>query len=237
MTEPATHRPVAKPDSVRRLGPVDVAPLRAQVARLSEKVWNRENAVKENGYFCFAHTRHIVFRFIPPGLTGIRFYSRPLWNLWQRWLLPVMAQAAAPYGYARPVYPKAMLARLAAGRGIDLHEDRGGMNPLVHKIHVPLETNPRATLTVAGAAFHLEAGYAFEVNNLASHGAFNGGGQDRIHFIFEVFEGAGMAWRQRHVERQPAARRPDAPPGSGAVCRPPACAVSVVPPPAPDHPG
>ena len=41
MTEPATHRPVAKPDSVRRLGPVDVAPLRAQVARLSEKVWRQ----------------------------------------------------------------------------------------------------------------------------------------------------------------------------------------------------
>ena len=38
MTEPATLQPVAKPHSVRRLGPVDVAPLRAQVARLSEKV-------------------------------------------------------------------------------------------------------------------------------------------------------------------------------------------------------
>ena len=71
---------------------------------------------------------------------------------WQRWLLPVMARAAAPCGYARPVYPKAMLARLAAGRGIDLHTDDGGMNLLTHKIHVPLQTSPRATLTVAGGA-------------------------------------------------------------------------------------
>ena len=107
-----------------------------------------------------------------------------------------MAQAAAPYGYAAPVYPKAMLARLAAGCGIDPHTDGGSMNPLTHKIHVPLQTNPRATLTVAGATVHLEAGYAWEVNNLASHGTFNGGAQDRIHFIFEVLEGAGREWRR-----------------------------------------
>ena len=183
MIEPVALQPVAKPQSVRRLGPVDVAPLRAQVARLSEKVWRRENAAKENDFFCFAHTQHIIFRFVPLDLTQICFYSRPLWNLWQRWLLPVMAQAAAPYGYDRPIYPKAMLARLAAGHGIDLHDDRGGMNPLTHKIHVPLETSPQATLTVAGTDSHLQAGYAYEVNNLASHGAFNGGTEDRIHFI------------------------------------------------------
>ena len=89
-----------------------------------------------------------------------------------------------------------MLARLAAGRGIDPHTDHGGANHLTHKIHVPLQTNPRATLAVAGATFHLEAGYAWEVNNLAVHSAFNGGGQDRIHFIFEVLEGAGREWRR-----------------------------------------
>ena len=62
---------------------------------------------------------------------------------------------------------------------------------------VRFQTNPRSTLTVAGATFHPEAGYAWEVNNLAVHSAFNGGGQDRIHFIFEVLEGAGREWRRR----------------------------------------
>ena len=196
VAERTRLRPVEKPDTVRRLGPVDVAALRAQVARLSDKAWNRENAAKENDFFCFAHTRHVVFRFVPVDLRRPCFYSRPLWKLWRHWLLPVMAQAAASYGFTAPVYPKAMLARLAAGRGIDPHVDQGGMNPLVHKIHVPLETGPRATLTVRGAAFHLQAGHAFEVNNLAPHGAFNGEDHDRIHFIFEVFEGAGGGWRE-----------------------------------------
>ena len=81
--------------------------------------------------------------------------------------------------------------RLEAGQRIDSHADGGRSNPLVHKVHVPLQTGPEAVLTVDGATTHLEAGYAWEVNNLALHGAFNGGPRDRIHFIFEVFEGAG----------------------------------------------
>ena len=83
-----------------------------------------------------------------------------------------------------------MLARFAAGRGIDLHRDAGAAHPFVHKIHVPLRTNPRALLIVDDVAFHPEAGHAWEINNLVPHGAFNGGDRDRIHFIFEVYEGA-----------------------------------------------
>ena len=181
---------VAKPDMVRHLGTVDVADLRAHVGRLSEKVWRQEDAAKENDYFCFTHTRHIVFRFIDRNRTPLRYYSTPIWTVWRRLLLPVMAQAVAPYGYAEPVYPKAMLARLAAGHGIDRHVDGEGSHPLTHRIHVPLQTNPLAMLTVNDTDFHLEAGHAFEVNNLVPHSVFNDGEQDRIHFIFEVFEGA-----------------------------------------------
>ena len=186
---PAPPR-VEKPDLVRHLGAVDVDALRASVGRLSEKVWRQEDAAKENDYFCFTHTRHIVFRFIPGNRMPLHYYSTPIWAVWQRWLLPVMAQAAAPYGYTEPVYPKAMLARLAAGHGIDRHVDGEGSHPLTHRIHVPLQTNPQATMTVDGTDFHLEYGHAFEVNNLVPHSVFNGGEGDRIHFIFEVFEGA-----------------------------------------------
>ena len=78
------------------------------------------------------------------------------------------------------------------------------------KLIVPLQTNPRATLTVDGADFHLEAGYAFEVNNLVPHSAFNGGEEDRIHFVFEVFEGAGH--RGGPGSAASGALRPRAPP-------------------------
>ena len=190
---------VRKPALVQRLGAVDVAELRAQAGRLSERVWRQEDARKENAFSCFTHTRHVVFRFIPGNRTPLQYYSTPLWAIWERLLLLVMTQAAASYGYARPVYPKAMLARLAAGHGIDVHvdqePDRTGAfsqesHAYTHKIHVPLETDPRAVLTVGGADFHLEAGYAWEVNNLVPHGAFNGSDRDRVHFIFELFDGS-----------------------------------------------
>ena len=182
---------VEKPATVLDLGAVDVQALRARVERLSEKAWSLDDARKENDFDCFDHTRHVIFRFIHGNRSPLRCYVQPGWMVFEPLLSPVMAQAAAYYGYAEPSYPKAMLARLAAGRGIGEHIDAEPSNPLVHKIHVPLVTNPRAVLTVAGAEFHLPAGRAFEVNNLVPHGAFNGGERDRIHFIFEVFEGAG----------------------------------------------
>ena len=121
------------PDAAPALDAARLRALQAQLARLSETVWNRESAVKENDFFCFAHTRHIVFR--PPlDATGLRCHAR---DLRRRRLLPVMAQAAAPCGYAEPVHPKAMLARLAAGRGIDPHTDRGPVN-------LPRPQDPRA---------------------------------------------------------------------------------------------
>ena len=184
---------VAKPAVARYLGPVDVTPLRARVGRLSEKVWRQEDAIKENAFFCFTQTSHIIFRFIPGNRTPLRFYSNPIWEVWQAWLLPIMTRATAAYGFAAPVYPKAMLARLAASHGIDPHVDAEPSNPLVHKIHVPLQTNPRALLTIDGHALHLEVGHAWEVNNLVPHAAYNGGTRDRIHFIFEVYEGLGSA--------------------------------------------
>ena len=192
--------PVEKPYAVRRLGVVDIAALSEQVARLSETVWDKENAVKENDFFCFAHTRHIIFRFVAAQVLGC-FYSMPIWHLWRRLLLPVMTQAATPYGYATPLFPKAMLARLDAGHGIEPHQDCNGMNPFTHKIHVPLQTGPRATFTVRDQTLHLPPGQAFEVNNLATHSAFNGESRDRVHLIFEVFEGAGMEWRERRSRR------------------------------------
>ena len=186
-------RPVEKPAAVRRIGPVDAAGIAALTARLSETAWRREDSFKENRYFCFHSTQHVIFRFIAGNRDPRRFYSEPAWRVWRPWLLPLMAEAAAPYRYAEPVFPKAMLARLAAGGRIDTHLDSGGSDPLVHKIHVPLRTDPRAVMTIAGADFHLAAGYAWEVNNLVPHGVFNGGARDRVHFIFEVFDAAGIS--------------------------------------------
>ena len=47
---------------MRRLAVVDTAPaaLREQVPRLSDTVWNKENAAKWNDFLCVAHTRFVA---------------------------------------------------------------------------------------------------------------------------------------------------------------------------------
>ena len=81
--------PVVKPSTVRCLGPVDAGVVAALVRRLSDEVWRREDRCKENAYFCFHHTRHVVFRFIRDSRDPRRFYSRPSWLVWRPWLAPL----------------------------------------------------------------------------------------------------------------------------------------------------
>ena len=184
---------VVKPYTIRDLGPVDPGPILERLARLNDRVWALEDACKENKFFCFTQTRHIVHRFIPQNNDPRQSYETPAWMLWKDLLEPVMQVASAGYGYRDPRFPKAMFARLEAGGEIDRHKDGAGSNLVAHKIHVPLHTNPEAYFSVGDDEFHLEFGRAYEVNNIRSHAARNGGTEDRIHFIFELYEGAQQA--------------------------------------------
>lgn len=182
--------PVRKPRRVRRLGMVETAPLSAALKPLSQQFWLSHDAAKENRYWCFKETQHIIFRFIFGNQDPRNFYSEPSWPIFRPLLEPILRQATEAYCFVAPIFPKIMLARLLAGGTIPKHSDNLPAVPYTHKLHVPLETNPHAVLTVGGKQFHLEAGCAYEVNNLAPHGAHNGGSRDRVHLIFEVFDAA-----------------------------------------------
>ena len=180
--------PVQKPETFRPLGAVDVAALIAAVGKVPDGFWTAADAAKQNAFPCFQHTLHIIFRFVDPGHSVRDWRDLPLWSAWQGLLLPVMQQAIAPYGFTAPQFPKAMLARLAAGQRINPHRDSASNNRYCHKIHVPLFTNPQATLLAGETERHLPVGEACELNNLGRHAARNDGATDRIHFIFEVFD-------------------------------------------------
>lgn len=184
---------VIKPSHLKNLGQIEISDLQAKVRLISEKVWSMENEDKENNFECFHHTRHIIFRFIR-GMRDHRvFYSNPIWDFWQNELLPIMEKTVVSYNFAKPLFPKVMLARLAAGAVIDKHRDGAGSNLYTHKIHIPLQTNERARMFILDDYFHLNEGNAYEVNNLVQHAAENLGTEDRIHLIFEVFDGANQA--------------------------------------------
>ncbi|HZH43653.1 MAG TPA: aspartyl/asparaginyl beta-hydroxylase domain-containing protein [Lysobacter sp.] len=177
-----------KTPAVRRLGPVDIDALRAAVLRIPEAVWDAENADKPNRFEALDRTRHIVFRFVSNFVDWRQSYERPLWAEWRALLEPVLAQATAPYGYARAAFPRVMLARMAPGGVIKPHRDANPAAKWPHKIHVPLLTNEKVTFFVDGVGYHFAEGEAVEVNNMGVHAVQNAGDTDRIHLIFEYYD-------------------------------------------------
>ena len=177
-----------KTTSIRPLGAIDIAALRAAVLAIPEEVWDAENAAKPNRFEALDRTRHIVLRFVDHVNDWRASHDRPSWAAWSALLLPVMQQATASYGYARAEYPRVMLARMAPGGVIKPHVDANPSAKWPHKIHVPLLTNPDVTFFVEGTSYHFAEGEAVEVNNMGRHAVQNRGTTDRIHLIFEYYD-------------------------------------------------
>ena len=168
-----------KTTSIRRLGNVEIGPLRDAVLALPEALWDAENEAKPNRFGALDATRHIIFRFVSNFLDWRDSYERPLWDEWKPLLEPVLAAATAPYGYARGAFPRVMLARMAPGGVIHPHRDQNPAAKWPHKIHVPLLTNDDVTFFVDGDGYHFAEGEAVEVNNMGLHAVENRGSTDR----------------------------------------------------------
>lgn len=177
-----------KTSSVRRLGPVDIAELRAAVLAIPESVWAGEDEIKPNKFGALDEATHIVFRFVTNFNDWRRSEDHRLWGRWSPLLNPVLAQATRPYGYERGEFPRVMLARLRPGGMIHPHRDANPAAKWPHKIHVPLQTNEHTTFFVEGVGYRLPVGEAVEVNNLGVHAVKNDGATDRIHLIFEYYD-------------------------------------------------
>lgn len=174
--------------SVRELGPVDIAALKAAVLAIPEDVWDAENREKPNRFDALDKTQHIPFRFVSDFADWRRSQNMRLWGEWRPLLEPAMAQATKAYGYARGAYPRIMLARMAPGGVIHPHRDANPSAKWPHKIHIPLMTSDRVTFFVDGKGYHLPQGQAVEVNNMAVHAVQNDSDADRIHLIFEYYD-------------------------------------------------
>ena len=177
-----------KTESVRYLGPVDIAELRRAVLDIPEAVWDAEDAGKPNKFEALDKTRHIVFRFVNSTRDWRQSSDRAQWAGWRQRLEPVMAQATRSYGYRQSAYPRVMLARMAPGGIIKMHIDANPAAKWPHKIHVPLLTNQNVVFFIGGTGYAFVEGEAVEVNNLGPHGVRNDGDTDRIHLIFEYYD-------------------------------------------------
>ena len=184
-------RPAANPrktTGVRKLGQVDIAALQAAVAAIPEDIWEAENAAKPNRFEVLDATRHIVLRFIDSPRDWRASHDRPAWRQWRALLEPVLAEAVRPYGYARGVFPRVMLANMPPGGVIHPHIDANLAAKWPHKIHVPVSTNTGVVSFFGGDEHYFAPGEAVEVDNLGPHWVRNGGETDRVHLIFEYYD-------------------------------------------------
>lgn len=179
---------VQKPAAIKELCALDIAVLQETYHQLTEKIWQVHDDKKENKFDCFEYTQHVIFRF-PDNLHDPRHFNRhPIDLVFGDKIITALAPVIDCYDFNCPVIPKMMIARLEAGRSIRRHVDGQPVNRLVHKIHVPLVSNPGAIFYSGDQSAYLEVGKAYEVNNIVRHGVENHGEQARVHLIFELFD-------------------------------------------------
>jgi hypothetical protein len=176
-----------KADFFRHLGTVDVESLVGRVEDVPDSQWESENEAKPNKFARLNDTSHIIFRYIESPENVFDFEDHPvLWDEWKDMLSPIMEQTAKSLGYKEYRFPRVMLARLPAGGEISEHSDADASH-YVHKIHVPLLTNPGTQFRVGQRTMHMPVGDIIEVNNKRNHAVRNDGSCDRIHLIFECY--------------------------------------------------
>jgi len=178
---------------VREIGAVPealLAPL-DELLKNSRDTFLVENAHKPNKFGDFEKsTQHIVFKFPSSLLDHRRSEFKPIWEKYRAAIEPIIEAVVPWYGFKEPRTCRIMLAKLKAGKDIQMHVDGQPASDVPHKVHVPLITDPEVKFLIEDAAIHLPRGKAFEVNNKKQHGGFNHSKVDRIHLIFDCYEGA-----------------------------------------------
>jgi hypothetical protein len=82
---------------------------------------------------------------------------------------------------------KCFLPSLKSGGLIPPHTDKGVTLRTVHRIHVPIYTNPSAIFTVGGESINMLEGSAYEINNVREHSVINEGRTPRVHLLFDLY--------------------------------------------------
>lgn len=59
----------------------------------------------------------------------------------------------------------------------------------VTRVHVPIVSNPLATVTTAEGEMHMKVGKAYRFNTRETHAVENAGATPRVHFVFDVKQG------------------------------------------------
>jgi hypothetical protein len=116
---------------------------------------------------------------IDPGGPGLLPYEDTVWLRRCPYLGEVLEQVPAPLRSAR-------LSSLDPGTPVPQHSDgKYGLPYGVLRLHVPVVTNPRATVVIDGFARHWDAGRLWYGDFSRSHYTRNDGAHRRVHLVID----------------------------------------------------
>jgi hypothetical protein len=91
-------------------------------------------------------------------------------------------------------YMMVRLAKLDPDGALWEHRDYQDLRRVKRqRIHLPLDTNPKAELISRGRRFHMERGQLWTFQPTAAHAAHNAGDRPRIHLIIDAYEDERLA--------------------------------------------
>ena len=168
---------------LRKLGPVDSAPLIDAVLAMSEEDWQAQQ-YRQNAYSVHEHTQSLVMVFCQ-GWPELQISKEPSWEPLEDTAVPLMHHIIDNFYPAGGTIIRAMAAKLKSGGVIAPHRDSHLSFVHSHRIHIPLTTYPGVRFMINGRPHRFTVGEAYEINNQMNHSVMNSGSDDRITFIFD----------------------------------------------------
>jgi len=178
----------------RKIGQVDVSPLKHLVLRLTPQHWVADST-RQSRYEVHKDTQTIAlvydadFRHSNPTLhPAMQVFGKEL----ERLLAPIAKyydntvqgkRLAAEHGHGFCI--RATLVRLNPGGTIDPHQDKNHSLAHSHRIHIPVLTNPQVIFHVGAQKRHMEEGEVVEINNRREHKVENPSQLERVHLIID----------------------------------------------------
>jgi hypothetical protein len=166
------------PGSLFRVLKVDVSELQKEVNELTHEQWI-EWELRQNKYKVHSATLSYPFYFTEYGEPSKSYnLDTKLWQLTK----PIISEVEELYNRKAEI---SLLAKLLPFRNITPHTD-GGLFTSTHRIHIPIVTDPRVLFIIDGKKYHMECGYAYEMNNLVEHSVVNPTNIGRVHLMVDL---------------------------------------------------
>lgn len=170
---------------LRELGAVAVEPLQEAVLALPREAW-MDNQKRQQDYDVHRRTESVVLIFTDgSGWPDITLTRESGWDLLAHAALPLMTDIIRRHYKPGGTIIRAMAAKLLPGEVISPHRDSHPSFHHGHRIHIPIQTNPRVRFMIEGKPYQMQVGQAYEINNQKTHSVMNKGAEERINFIFD----------------------------------------------------